>query len=397
MHLALFAPSWPPGSSANGIVTYVDEVKKMMESIGWHITVITNYAIYRYDGQVIRMNYSPSPLLPKIINFIQRVQSKDKIFGKNLAKMINKHCPDVDLFEMEESFGWVGIVQNHLKIPTITRLHGPRFLTQFDSLKSRELNKYNDRVFYEGLAIRNSKYISAPSRQVLANSISQYNASPRLAVSYPNPMTPANECRWHFFNCNKHQILHVGRFDRLKGADVIIEAFCKIAPDFPMAKLIIVGPEIGIRDNAGKYLKFAEYLDRHVAKEFHDRLEFLGELRGDEIEKLRQASHICVVPSRFENLPYSALEALAMGAPLLVSDGIADNALVRDGETGWMARNSCSESFAEKLRKAFEMDDDIEAIGRGGKEFFLSHFAPSAVEAAALNFYNAVIADCQNR
>lgn len=397
MHLALFAPSWPPGRSANGIVTYVHEVKKMMESRGWHVTVITNCAIHHYDGSIIEIDFSPPFILSKLLNFFGKSELKDRMFGRYLAKNINRHCSNVDVFEMEESFGWVRAVQSHLEIPTITRLHGPRFLTQFESLKSRDFKEFRRRVYNEGLAIRESKYISSPSEQVLIGSISEYNVSPYLAKSYPNPMGASNKCGWRFADCKKHQILHVGRFDRLKGADIIIEAFCQIAPDFPLANLIIVGPEIGIQDKAGEYLEFATYIERNVPKKFHGRLKFLGKLPSEDIEKLRQESHICVVPSRFENLPYSALEALAVGAPLLVADGLADNALVKDGETGWMARNGCPQSFADKLRVVFEMDNGIEAIAQGGSEFFMNHFAPSAVEAAALKFYNDVIADSQSR
>jgi glycosyltransferase involved in cell wall biosynthesis len=397
MHLALFAPSWPPGKSANGIVTYAHEVKKMMESNGWHVTVITSSAIYHYDGSIIEIDYSPPFILSKILSLIGKSGLNNRMFGRYIATSINRYCSNVDVFEMEESFGWVREVQSNLEIPTITRLHGPRFLTQFESLKSRDSKEFRRRVYNEGLAMRESKYISAPSEQVLIDSISKYNLSPCLTKSYPNPMSASNKCGWRFANCKKHQILHVGRFDRLKGADIIIEAFCQIAPDFPLANLIIVGPEIGIQDKAGEYLDFRKYIERNVAKQFHERLKFLGKLPSDDIEKLRQESHICVVPSRFENLPYSALEALAVGAPLLVADGLADNALVEDGETGWRARNGCPQSFADKLRVVFEMDDGIEAIAQGGSKFFMNHFAPSAVEAAALKFYNDVIADYQSR
>lgn len=397
MHLALFAPSWPPGSSANGIVTYVNEVKRLMESKDWKVTIITNCAVHHHDGRVKKIEHTSRSIFSKIINLIRKSESNHREFGGHIAEAINEYCSDADLFEMEESFGWVEEVQEKLNIPTITRLHGPRFLTQCDPLSSRELIEYRKRVYAEGLGIRSSKYISAPSQQVLADSINAFNASPRLAISYPNPMALPNKGDWRFADCKKHQILHVGRFDRLKGADIIIEAFCQIADEFPLAKLIIVGPEIGIRDKAGECLDFVRYLERHVAEELHERLLFLGELPGGDIEKLRQESHICVVPSRFESLSYSALEALAAGAPLLVADGFADNALVKDGETGWMAKNGCSQSFADKLRIAFEMDDGIEAVARGGREFFIDHFEPSSVEGAILRFYNEVIEDSRTR
>jgi len=397
MHLALFSPSWPRGRSANGIVTYVNELKKMMESEGIQVTILSPGRIYHHDQTLTTFNFYPNFIINTILEFFRNERLKNYFIGKCLTVAIRDHCKNIDIFEMEESFGWIRQVQEQLKIPVILRLHGPEFLGQVDTQAGKKKKASEERSHSEGRAINEAQYISAPSNQILFASIHEFDANPRLSRSYPNPMDCSQSNGWRFSDCNKHQILHVGRFDRRKGADVLIEAFCRIAPEFPLAKLIIVGPDHGIQDKEGTYLNFREYLDRYVNEEFHSRIEFLGQMLGEDIGRLRQESHICIVPSRFEVLPYSSLEALALGMPLLVADGFADNALVVDGKTGWMATNGCPKSFADKIREAFEIDDAIEAIGKAGRDYFMNNYAASAIKADILGFYEDVLADFKKR
>ena len=100
--------------------------------------------------------------------------------------------------------------------------------------------------------------------------------------------------------------LYLGRLSSEKGIELLIKAFINIE-----SSLYIVGkgPE------ESRLRKLAEELG------LTNKVRFLGFKSGDELNKIIYNSIAVVLPSqRYENGPYSAIEALSMGKPLIVSE-----------------------------------------------------------------------------
>ena len=99
--------------------------------------------------------------------------------------------------------------------------------------------------------------------------------------------------------------LYLGRLSKEKGIDLLIKAFAGIEKN-----LYIVGK--GAEEHNLKNLASELKLE--------NRVKFLGFKSGEELNKIIFNSFAVVLPSqRYENGPYSAIEALSMGKPLIVS------------------------------------------------------------------------------
>ena len=73
------------------------------------------------------------------------------------------------------------------------------------------------------------------------------------------------------------RILFVGRFDRHKGGDLIIDAFGKVLAQIPDARLWFVGPDMGYIDANGRTWHIEEYLrDRIPGALELKQVEWLG-------------------------------------------------------------------------------------------------------------------------
>jgi len=97
--------------------------------------------------------------------------------------------------------------------------------------------------------------------------------------------------------------------------DVLIRAFAQLAHKRPKAVLALVGPDTG---------SLAPELRRLMAELDLDpqRVIFTGLLQGhDKMAVLREAD-IFVLPSHTENFALAAVEAMAMGRPVIVSEGV---------------------------------------------------------------------------
>lgn len=100
---------------------------------------------------------------------------------------------------------------------------------------------------------------------------------------------------------------HVGRFDPQKNHRFLVEIFEKMPED---ARLLLVGDGV-LRPDVEQQ---AEALG------IRDRILFTG-VRTD-VDRLLQAMDVFLMPSLFEGLPVSIVEAQAAGLPCLISDKV---------------------------------------------------------------------------
>lgn len=113
---------------------------------------------------------------------------------------------------------------------------------------------------------------------------------------------------------------NVARLTSWKGQDVLLKAFIRLAPDYPKAKLVLVGSPVFHGD------AFEADLRRTAAESgFSDRIIFAG-FRWD-LPKVLAALDLFVYPSiRKDTSPLSLVSAMASGIPIVASDvgGVAE-------------------------------------------------------------------------
>ena len=112
---------------------------------------------------------------------------------------------------------------------------------------------------------------------------------------------------------NKMVYGHVGRFDKQKNHDFLIDLFFEIQKEQD-AVLLLVGNG-----------KLEEIIKEKTQKfKIEDKVLFLG-FRND-IDRLLNAMDIFLFPSIHEGLPISIIESLTSGLPTFVSNGIPEEA-----------------------------------------------------------------------
>lgn len=106
-------------------------------------------------------------------------------------------------------------------------------------------------------------------------------------------------------------ILFLGRLNRIKGPDLLLESFLQARKGFPSYHLIFAGPDDGM---------LAELESRVVSSNAGGFVHFIGYVSGeDKVAAYRNAS-LMVIPSRLEAMSIVALEAGICGTPVLLTD-----------------------------------------------------------------------------
>ena len=116
-------------------------------------------------------------------------------------------------------------------------------------------------------------------------------------------------------------ILYLGRIHKVKGIDILVEAFADVLEMLQGVKLVIIGPDDG-------YLGEIERLIRVL--KIKDNVLMLGPLYGtDKLEAYIDAD-VYVLPSRYETFPMSVLEAVACGTPVILTENCSVKEYFRD-------------------------------------------------------------------
>jgi glycosyltransferase involved in cell wall biosynthesis len=129
-------------------------------------------------------------------------------------------------------------------------------------------------------------------------------------------------------------VLFVGSLEPRKNLPVLLKAWKKIKDNFGETWLIIIGMR-------GSVFQTPELPDEI------ERVRFLGYVDDETLAGIYAGATIFLLPSEEEGFGLPALEAMASGAPVVVSDGGALPEVV--GEAGWIVRLSRPEELENAL------------------------------------------------
>ena len=168
---------------------------------------------------------------------------------------------------------------------------------------------------------------------------------------------------------------YVGRLLRMKGLDILLEAFASL--DNPNLRLLIVG--------SGEYEQ--EFMEQAERLGIRDRIIHYPSVAHEDVPAYMQLINIFVLPSRryrmwAEQFGRVLVEAMAAGAIVIGSDSGAIPEVI--GNAGFVFRENNVVSLREALNNALALDSNARSqllsIGRerASKEYSWERFATQA-------------------
>lgn len=130
---------------------------------------------------------------------------------------------------------------------------------------------------------------------------------------------------------------HVGRFAYEKNQEGVLNIFRAVLKKIPNAKLCFVGGGSGqhyIKELAEKYGLI-------------DKICFAGVC--DDVENYLSAMDLFILPSFYEGLPFTVIEAQANGLPCVLSDVITDEAIVLKNRVKKCSLQASLEEWADTV------------------------------------------------
>lgn len=119
---------------------------------------------------------------------------------------------------------------------------------------------------------------------------------------------------------------------------------------------------------AGRDRHTARYAAQAHAAGVGGRVHFAG--AREDVRPLYAAADCFILPTRYDPFPNSALEALAMGLPVIVGRNCGAAELVRAGENGWVCDPVDVEGLAGLMQQAARAASSLDAAARATAERF---------------------------
>ena len=212
-----------------------------------------------------------------------------------------------------------------------------------------------------------AKLITTPSINLKEHLIHLFNINPDKIKVIPNILDTEFFRPYDKAESKDISILHVGRFERPKGVETLIDAFIRLNKEFDNIRLINVGM------SRGNSLDFCK--EKLKKSKLLNKVSFSGHIPYDELLKYYNNSDIVVVPSEiYESFSYTVAQAMACGKVVVASQigGIPET--TDNGKAGILFTPGDSLNLFEKLAQLIDNDDYRKRIGKRARHFAYNNF-----------------------
>ena len=191
--------------------------------------------------------------------------------------------------------------------------------------------------------------------------------------------------------CGDNNIMFAGRIEPLKGVDTLLRAMALLKERYPAAVentcVAIIGGDPWA-DSPDAEMARLQALRQEL--DIHDVVVFLGAKDQNVLPCYYAAAEVVVMPSHYESFGMVALEAMAMGRPVIASEVGGLAFLVQDGLTGYHVPSRDPEALAERLYTLLTDVDCREAMGQAARRY-AEQFDWAIIAARLVGVYDELL------
>ncbi len=380
MKIAQLTPYYSPHHG--GVESFVRDLSIELASMGHEVTVVTS----RYDRDLPAMEERDGVKIRRVpvLATVLRTPVPRRLFTelkREVFDIVHSHTPPPTFAYMPakklRKNGMPAVVTYHCDSDMPSRLVSP-FVRFVDRFVTRRIVDNADKVL-----VTTKTYSSTSSNLWKINSeIVPVSANTRRF--FPDG-GDREKTRRKFHLQDRKAILFVGRLVRHKGVQFLIEAMTYMGSD---SVLLVVGD--------GEYsVSLRKLVNTHSLA---DSVVLLGDVPDSILPSLYRAADVVVVPStsRLEAFSIAAIEAMASGTPVLVSDIPGVREVIEDGVQGMRFEPMNPKDISDKLKELLSDDSRRRRMGENGVER-ASGFSSSSVAETMLAIYKQLLnSDCRH-
>ena len=386
MKILLYSGEFPPENGWGGIATYTYYMALGLSKAGHDVTVVAQFApgsplfsnrngfrVYRYKK--FNTHYYLSRLGLKSKKIIRFLSMLDTQISTGLAVSKAARLHGIEMVEYPDSYADGMLHKLFCGTPYIVKCHVPSFtVDQIYKSDTPELIRSIEMRF-----LRNASAVTSPSL-CIAKLVRQKYGIASVRVVH-NPVDTLD------FPLSKNvgeYILFTGWISQVKGIDFLIKSIPAVVSRYPTVKFKLAGSPMDIG--------FGQSM-RELAKQLdvENNIEWLGRVDRSLLPSLYQGAKFCVVPSRWENSPYTILEAFSSGKPVVATNVGGIPELIKDLETGILVKPEDSASLSRGIISLLEDTPLTLKLGRNARAFVEERHSLEVASRQTANVYEEIL------
>lgn len=348
MKILFICNEYPP-SAHGGIGSFVYTLGHNLSAHGFEVHVVGYDEIPRTfsgieNGVYVTRIVSPFRDKKKFFkgkyNFIYSIIERIK-----LSEFVKRYC-QVHQIEVVENYDWSGPLWFHPGIPLVVRMHGAH--TAYAFYEHRPISRFLSFTEKKNLLMADrlvgvSKFISNLTLEVFGLQNRNYQVIYNgIDTTIFHPLEITREER---------EILFAGTVARRKGIYEFFAALPKVYENFPDLTVKVVG-RLPYQDQKKEELLLS--LRSLVPEKHYKDIQFTDARPYSEMPLWYNRATCAVFPSLAEAFGFTCVEAMACGAPVIMTSRASGPELVKHLETGMLVeptdKNEFSNAMIELLR-----------------------------------------------
>lgn len=401
MHIGLTAREYTADRDIGGIGAYTRHSALGLRQAGHEVTIYAGTWQPRAEDatkQTYSARQRPSQPASRNVAFrqVRRLlpyrTAKLLTYSFGLKRMTQAQdvMGSVDVLEVPE-WGAEGFASSLRRaIPLVVTLHTPTFLIQQYSPRPISIDDLLVAWLEKQTVLRGDMLI-CPSQslaQVIANEY-QIDLQRIRVVRYPVDT--------ELFAPGKQEgegdqvVLYVGKLHPRKGVHTLAQAIPTVIEACPHTRFVFAGADSdGLRGGRSCQEELREIVaNAGVA----DRVQFLPPQPRAALIAIYQASALSVVPSRYDNLPYACLEAMACGKAVVASNAGGMAEIIRSGENGMLVEPEKPDLLAAALIGLLKDSPRRQEMGHKARAYVSQNLSCLQIAKRKLEIYAQVIAE----
>ena len=166
-------------------------------------------------------------------------------------------------------------------------------------------------------------------------------------------------------------VLHVGRFQDVKGHDTFQEIASSVSQNFPQVRFIVAGENLqSAADNAYQQRIWQNAKNDPILSE---KIAYVGYYEA--IHHLYNLADVAVCPSRFESYGMANLEAMACGVPVVSTNRGGPRETIVEGVTGFLVPPRDAKQYADRIQQLLADPKLRRKMGAAGRRHVVENFS----------------------
>jgi glycosyltransferase involved in cell wall biosynthesis len=189
---------------------------------------------------------------------------------------------------------------------------------------------------------------------------------------------------------DRHLVLHVARFQEIKGHHHLLEALLLLVARMDQKAPLVLFAGGVLEPASRKVLEYKARVERLAAQaQLQPHVRFLGPRR--DVPLLMRAADVVVSPSDFESFGMTLIEAMTVATPIVATMAGGPSEILKHEKTGLLVPPADPVAMAAGIARLLEQPEFAQTLAAAARDVAMDRYAPRRRAQALIREYQDLL------